>query len=58
MAVPKRKTSKSKRDMRRSQYKLHAPHLVPCPNCHELKPGHKVCLNCGYYKDREAVKVN
>ncbi len=57
MAVPKRRTSKSKRDMRRSQYKLTVPRLVPCPNCHELKPGHRVCLSCGYYKDREAVKV-
>jgi len=44
--------------MRRSQYKLKAPHLIPCPQCHELKPGHKVCLNCGHYKGREAVKVN
>ncbi len=58
MAVPKRRTSKSKRNMRRSQSKLTVPHLVPCPQCHELKPTHRVCLNCGYYKDREAVKVN
>lgn len=57
MAVPKRRTSKSKRDMRRSQYKLNAPRLSPCPQCHELKPSHKACLNCGHYKDREAVKV-
>ncbi len=57
MAVPKRRTSKSKRDMRRAQYKLSVPRLIPCPQCHELKPGHRVCLNCGYYKDREAVKV-
>ncbi|MDY6825658.1 MAG: 50S ribosomal protein L32 [Bacillota bacterium] len=58
MAVPKRRTSKSKRNMRRSQDKLSVPHLVPCPQCHELKPAHRVCLNCGYYKGREAVKVN
>lgn len=57
MAVPKRRKSKSKRDMRRANYKLNAPHLVPCPHCHELKPSHRVCLNCGYYKDREAIKV-
>lgn len=58
MAVPKRRTSKSKRDMRRAQNsKLSAPHLVACPQCNELKPTHKVCLNCGYYKEREVVKV-
>ncbi len=58
MAVPKRRTSKSKRDMRRAQGKLTVPRLVPCPQCHELKPTHRVCLNCGYYKDREVLKVN
>jgi len=58
VAVPKRRTSKSKRDMRRAHSKLTVPRLVPCPQCHELKPTHRVCLNCGYYKEREALKVN
>jgi len=57
VAVPKRRTSKSKRNMRRASRKVSAPHLVPCPQCHELKPNHRVCLNCGHYKDKEAVKV-
>lgn len=57
MAVPKKRTSRARRDQRRSQWKIKAPHLVPCPQCHELKPAHRVCLNCGYYKDREAIKV-
>ncbi len=57
MAVPKRRTSKSKQGMRRSQYKLTVPRLVPCPHCHDLKPGHRVCLNCGHYKDREVISV-
>lgn len=58
MAVPKRRTTRAKRDQRRGgQRQLKAPHLTPCPQCHELKPAHRVCLNCGYYKDREAIKV-
>ncbi|MDW7739912.1 MAG: 50S ribosomal protein L32 [Bacillota bacterium] len=57
MAVPKRRTSKSKKNMRRAQDKLVVPRLIPCPNCGELKPTHRVCLNCGHYKGREAVKV-
>ena len=57
MAVPKKRTSRARRDQRRSQGKIKAPHLVPCPQCHELKPAHRVCLNCGYYKDRDAIKV-
>lgn len=58
MAVPKRRTSKTRRDKRRTHWKLAAPQLVPCPQCHELKPLHRVCLGCGYYKNKEAVKVN
>ena len=57
MAVPKQRTSSTRRDKRRTHWKLAAPALVPCPQCHELKPQHRVCLKCGYYKNREAVKV-
>ena len=57
MAVPKRKTSKSRRDKRRSSvWKLDAPNLVACPQCGELKKMHRLCSNCGYYKGREIVK--
>ena len=48
MAVPKRKVSSARRDKRRSNvWKLDAPALVECPNCHELKQPHKVCAACG-----------
>ena len=51
MAVPKRKTSKARRDKRRSNvWKLDAPAFSKCPQCGELKAPHKVCGNCGYYK--------
>ncbi len=33
MAVPKRKTSKSKRDKRRTHKKIDAPNLTTCPDC-------------------------
>lgn len=57
MAVPKRKTSKARRDSRRSSvWKLDAPVLVKCPQCGELKRQHRLCSNCGYYKNREIVK--
>ena len=36
MAVPKRRTSRSKRNMRRANHdKVAAPNIVPCPNCGE-----------------------
>ncbi|MBN1623070.1 MAG: 50S ribosomal protein L32 [Clostridia bacterium] len=55
MAVPKRKTSKTRRDTRRAHYKLEAPDLVRCPQCNTLKEQHKVCKECGYYKGKEVV---
>lgn len=57
MAVPKRKTSKSRRDKRRSHHKLNFPTLVECSQCHEPKIPHRVCPNCGYYNKREVIKV-
>ncbi|HEY5537665.1 MAG TPA: 50S ribosomal protein L32, partial [Acetobacterium sp.] len=37
MAVPKRKTSKSRRDKRRTHYKLTVPGMSTCPKCGEIK---------------------
>ncbi|MDR2090677.1 MAG: 50S ribosomal protein L32 [Clostridiales bacterium] len=51
MAVPKRKTSKQRKRTRAANWKLSAPNLVSCPQCHEKKLSHKVCPNCGYYKN-------
>ena len=59
MAVPKRKTSKARKNKRRSNvWKLEAPILVKCSHCGELKRSHRVCPSCGYYNDREVIKVN
>lgn len=57
MAVPKRKTSKGRRDRRRSHHALKSPNLVPCPVCKKLKPSHTVCPNCGKYKGRDVIKI-
>mgnify|MGYP001064062021 CR=1 FL=1 len=57
MAVPKRKTSKARRDRRRTHWKLNVPGLVECPQCHEKKLPHRVCLSCGYYKGKEVVET-
>jgi large subunit ribosomal protein L32 len=55
MAVPKKKTSKSRRNMRRSHHALKASAQVECKNCGELKRPHHVCGACGHYDDREVV---
>ena len=56
MAVPKRKMSKSRRDKRRANWKLKVPGLIKCPQCHELKMPHRVCLECGFYDGRQVIK--
>lgn len=54
MATPKRKKTRSKRDMRRANHdKVTAPNLVPCPNCGDVMVPHRVCPSCGQYKGRE-----
>ncbi len=57
MAVPKRKTSKARHNSRHATWKLEAPVLVPCPQCHEPKLPHRVCPSCGFYKQKEIIKV-
>ena len=56
MAVPKRKTSKAKKNSRRSHHGVDVISLSVCPQCNEKKRPHVVCA-CGYYKGREIVKV-
>jgi large subunit ribosomal protein L32 len=57
MPVPKKKTSSSKRGMRRSHDGLKLPGLSICPNCQEAKLPHQVCFHCGYYGDKEVITV-
>ena len=59
MAVPKRKTSKARRDKRRSAvWKLDMPAMAKCSNCGAYKAPHKVCKNCGFYKGVEVLKLD
>jgi large subunit ribosomal protein L32 len=56
MALPKRRTSKSRRDMRRTHWKLAAPSVTKCPECGDPKMPHRVCPNCGKYKGRTVIE--
>ena len=55
MAVPKKKTSKSRKGMRRSHDGLTAPSYAECPQCHEMARPHNICAHCGYYKGKEVM---
>lgn len=58
MAVPKRKTSPSRRNMRRSHHALTALPYQECPNCGELKRPHHLCNHCGFYNGREILPIS
>ena len=57
MAVPARRTSKTRKRLRRTHYKLQVPGMSACPNCGELRKVHHVWPSCGYYGDKEVVKT-
>ena len=57
MAVPQRRTSKTRKRKRRTHFKLAVPGMHECPSCGEQTAGHKACSSCGVYKGREVVKV-
>lgn len=49
MAVPFRRTSKTRKRLRRSHQNLTIGALVTCPNCASAVKPHHVCGVCGYY---------
>ena len=57
MAVPKRKTSPSKRGMRRSADALANPTYVEDKDSGELRRPHHVDLKTGMYRGRQILKV-
>jgi large subunit ribosomal protein L32 len=57
MAVPKRKTSRSRRDKRRAQHGISVPRLQLCPTCKQPKRTHRVCPNCKTYKGRDVEPI-
>ena len=57
MAVPKRKQSHSRTNLRRSNNsKLTAPTMVKCARCGEYNLAHRVCSACGFYGNKEIIK--
>ncbi len=58
MAVPKQKTSKARRDKRRSHDALARPAQSTCPQCGAPKLPHRVCGQCGSYKGRTIIETD
>ena len=55
MAVPKKKTSRSKRGARRSTDALNAPSYVEDKDSGELRRSHHVDLKTGMYRGRQVL---
>ena len=56
MAVPKRKTSKSKRDKRRSHHKIKSANIIEDKKSGEFRLSHHVDLKTGFYKGRQVFE--
>jgi large subunit ribosomal protein L32 len=57
MPVPKRRTSRAKRDRRRAHDALSVPALGKCPKCGAHTAPHRACPTCGEYRGRRVVAV-
>ena len=55
MAVPKRKTSKSRRNKRRSHHRLTAANVIEDKKSGEYRLPHHIDLKTGTYKGRQVL---
>lgn len=58
MAVPFRRTSKTKKRMRRTHLKKEAATTTVCKNCGAAIRPHRACVKCGNYKGNTVVNTS
>ena len=58
MGVPKRKTSKAKKQSRIRSHKHALPALQVCAKSGAPKQPHRVCPSCGYYNNRQVLTIS
>jgi large subunit ribosomal protein L32 len=57
MPVPKRKTSKSRRDQRSANKGITPQIVSACKECEYPQLPHQACSNCGFYKGVKVLKT-
>ena len=58
MAVPKKRTSKRRKNMRRSHHAIKYNAAVTiCNDCGEMKLSHHLCEGCGSYRGRKVISL-
>ena len=55
MAVPFRRTSKTKKRMRRTHLKKEVGAVSACPKCGAAIRPHRACTKCGSYKGKDVI---
>lgn len=55
MAVPKKKTSPSRRDMRRSHHALDVPNVIEDKQTGNMRRSHHIDLKTGMYRGRQVL---
>ena len=57
MAVPFRRTSKTKKNMRRTHLKKEVGAITTCTKCGAAIRPHRACTKCGNYKNENVLEV-
>ena len=57
MAVPKRKTTPSKRNMRRSHHRVKPLNIIEDKKSGEYRLSHHIDLKTGYYNEKKILDV-
>lgn len=57
MPVPKRKTSKARRDSRSANKGIKPKEVAACQTCQAPTMSHQVCFTCGHYKGTKILRT-
>ena len=57
MAVPKKRTSRSRRGMRRAHDFDKPANVIRCENCGKPRLSHNICPFCNFYNGRDITVV-
>ena len=57
MPVPKRKTSRARRDSRSADKAIKPKAICLCSNCSAPLCPHQACLDCGFYKGSKVLRT-
>ncbi len=57
MALPNQKRAKSRKRVKQYRLRLKPIHLAKCPQCGKAIQSHYACSFCGYYANRQVIKL-